>query len=68
MRAFAIVTIVVITAVLINWIRAGQAPFHIVNTLPLLTGKPIAGWDGAAIIMLLIGAWGISRLRRGPRP
>jgi hypothetical protein len=63
-KLFVIIVLVLLLAALINWVRQG-AGFPIVQTLPLLGGKePSVLWDGAAIVMLAITAWGIRRVAR----
>ena len=64
MKAFWIVLVVLLIAVLINAVRQGS-DFPLVQTLPLLGGdRPSWLWDGAAAVMLLITYFGIRRLIR----
>ncbi len=64
MRAFVIVTLLLLFAAILNFVRSG-ADFFVLDTLPLIGGRsPSLLWDGAAVAMILITIWGIRRLRR----
>jgi hypothetical protein len=63
MKAFMIVIVVIVTAVVINWVRCGDA-FALPQALPFLGGKDPGVYDLGACGLLLLCLWGIIRLRR----
>jgi hypothetical protein len=65
MKAAKITILLIITIVLINWLRIGNFDEHLLHCLPLLGGKkPSLLYDTGGIVCLLIGLWGLSRLKR----
>lgn len=63
MKAAKITILLIITIVLINWLRTNNFNEHIIHCLPLLGGKsPSMLFDGGAIICILIGLLGLSKL------
>ena len=68
MRIAMITFIIIIAAALIGQIR-GDAEFPISHILPFMGGNPPDFWfDGGALVLIVITAWGIKRLgRRGKR-
>ena len=63
MRPVAIVLVVLLAAVAINFLRAG-AGFPIVRCLPLCGGHSPGIYDIGAFALLLMVPWGLARLRR----
>ena len=63
MKLFWIVLIVLLFAALIDWVREAQDPFHVLGTLPLLNPRPSGLWHVAGLLMIVITAWGIRRLK-----
>ena len=63
----ALILIVVLSCAVINWVRAGDSGWHIIQSLPLLGGYQPGIYDLAGAAMLLIMAWGLKRLQRRER-
>ena len=64
MKAIKICLIILISAIVINFIRSGQT-FHISKSLPFSNGSErIDMYDWACVAVLVILAWGIYRLKR----
>jgi len=64
MKAGKVVMIALLAALAINWVRQGSS-FPIVQTLPFLSGdKPRLAYEVGGLILLGMGWWGFSRLRR----
>ena len=64
MKAIKLCLIILISAVIINFIRSGQT-FHIAKTLPFSNGSErINMYDWACVAVLVILAWGLYRLKR----
>jgi hypothetical protein len=67
MKAIKLCLIIVIAAVVINFLRDGRL-FHIAKTLPFAGGpERISQYDWAGVIMLIIFLWGLHRLKRNKR-
>ena len=63
MKAVKVVLAVLLIAVLMNWIRDSKS-FSILESLPIIGGHRPGIHDIAAIAMIIIAAWGVSRLTR----
>lgn len=64
MKAAAITILLILTVVLINYCRVGNFDNPLPHCLPFLGGKkPSLLFDMSGIICILIGIWGLSRLR-----
>jgi hypothetical protein len=64
MRAIKLVLILLISAVVINFIRGGRM-FHIAKALPFSNApERISLYDWAGVAVLIICAWGLYRLKR----
>ena len=64
MKAIKFFLILFITAVVVNFIRGGQA-FHIAKALPFSNGSERIGmYDWACVVVIIIFAYGIYRLKR----
>lgn len=61
MRTVKVTMIVIVSALLINWVREGAA-FPLPQTLPFLGGYRPGIYDAGACGLLLICAWGLLRL------
>jgi len=69
MRAVKIVLILLLTALLINWMRGAGGP--IARVLPFMGGHRPALFEVASVVMIVIALWGWARLgrrgRQGPK-
>ena len=63
MRAIKITIVLLITFVVLGFIRAG-ADFHIARILPFCDGEPVGMYAWAGLVMAGIFLWGLARLRR----
>jgi hypothetical protein len=64
MRAIKLCVIILITAVVINFLRDDRS-FHISKVLPFAGGREsISIYDWASVAALAICAWGLYRLKR----
>jgi len=66
MKSVKICLIILLAAVLINWVREGDG-FHISHVLPFMSGKPISFYDIGCIGLLCLLFWGIGRLKKNKR-
>ena len=67
MKAIRLCLIIVISAVVINFLRSGRL-FHIAKTLPFSNAPEKVGiYDLAGVVMLIICIWGFYRLKRNRR-
>ncbi len=68
MKAVKLCLIVLIGAIVVNFIRGGRG-FHIAKSLPFSNApEPISQYDWAGVVMLVIAAWGLYRLNRRKKP
>lgn len=65
MTTVKIVLIMLVTALLIGWVRQGHS--HVATAFPLLTPKPAPYLIGG-LVMSAIFLAGLSRMRRGQSP
>ena len=64
MRAIKLCVIILITAVVINFLRDGRS-FHISKVLPFSNAPERIGiYDWAAVVAMAICVWGLYRLKR----
>ena len=63
MRAAAVVCVLLVSALLVNWLRSGQ-DFPIVQTLPFLGGHEPSLYDFGGLVLLALAVWGALRLKR----
>ena len=63
MRAAAVVCVLLVSALLVNWIRSGQ-DFPIVQSVPFLGGHEPSLYDVGGLCLLALMGWGAMRLRR----
>ena len=64
MRIIRLVLIILICAIVINFIRNGRM-FHIAKSLPFANNPENIGiYDWAGVAVLVILAWGLYRLKR----
>ena len=67
MKWIKLILIIMIAAVVVNFIREGRL-FHIAKILPFShESDPISLYDWAGVMALLICAWGYYRLQRRKR-
>ena len=67
MKAIRLCLIVLIAAVVINFLRDGRT-FHIAKSLPFSNAPERVGvYDLAGVVMLVICIWGFYRLKRNRR-
>ena len=67
MKAIKLCLIILIAAVVINFVRNGRL-FHIAKILPFAGGhERISQYDWASVVMLIIFLWGLYRLNRNRR-
>ena len=64
MKAIRLCLIVLIASLVINFIRNGRL-FHIAKSLPFSNApEKISLYDWAGVVVLIIAAWGLYRLKR----
>jgi hypothetical protein len=62
MRAIRLCIILLLGAIVINFLREGRL-FHIARTLPFAGGETINIYDWAGVAVLVILAWGLYRIK-----
>ena len=62
MKAAILVCVLLITALLVNFLRAGAEGFPIVRCLPFSGGHPPGIYDAAAVVVLILAARGFARI------
>jgi len=67
MRSVPICLIILLSAVVINWVRGGDG-FHISHVLPFMSGRPVSLYDAGGIGLLCLLVWGMGRLKRNRKP
>ncbi len=65
MKAAKIAVVVVVISSLAVWCRSSFDFGHIARSLPFSGGHRPGIFDVGAVVMLLLGLWGLSRLRGG---
>ncbi len=65
MRAAKIAVVIVVISSLVVWCRSSFDFGHIARSLPFGGGHRPGIFDVGAVMMLLLGLWGLSRLRGG---
>ena len=63
MKCFKVILVLIICFALINFVRDGS-DFALPRILPWCSGYRPGIYDLAAVVLLILLAWGISRLRR----
>ena len=65
-KILQVVAILIITFAALSWIRSdGQYDFDIRSIIPFMRGSDISLYDWGGLALILLGIWGIGRLRRG---
>jgi hypothetical protein len=64
MKAAKLTVLLILSIVLINWMRQANYSAPIPTVLPFLGGKEHSIFDAAGIVCIAIAIWGLLRLSR----
>lgn len=65
MKPVLVTAILLLTLAVLGWLRADHR-FDIRTIVPFLSGREIGVFDWGGLALLILAAWGLSRLHRGP--
>jgi hypothetical protein len=65
MKPVLVTVILLLTLALLGWLRADHG-FDVRSIVPFLSGREIGPFDWGGLALLVLAAWGLSRLNRGP--
>lgn len=65
MKPALVTAILLLTLAVLGWLRADHR-FDIRTIVPFLTGREIGVFDWGGLALLILAAWGLSRLNEDP--